>query len=144
MGLKPPAIVNPLPTLRFDKSSVPSPVFSTWNVRLTGDELHRRIQFRHHFPHAGKYALEPESELLGRFRWVQIFETRGAMSGASNPHPHGQIWSSSFLPNEAVRELESQRKYLASHGSPMLYDYVEREVEAGERIVLSNDTWAVT
>ena len=26
---------------------------------------------------------------------VQIFENRGAVMGASNPHPHGQIWASS-------------------------------------------------
>ncbi len=82
-------------------------------------------------------------ELLGRYRWVQMFETRGAISGASNPHPHGQIWSSTFLPNEAVRELDSQRKYLAAHGSHMLVDYVHREVEFGERIVAANDEWVV-
>ena len=33
---------------------------------------------------------------LGALDWVgyvQIFENRGAMMGASNPHPHGQIWA---------------------------------------------------
>jgi len=28
--------------------------------------------------------------------YVQIFENRGAMMGASNPHPHGQIWAQLF------------------------------------------------
>ena len=28
--------------------------------------------------------------------YVQIFENRGAMMGASNPHPHGQIWAQPF------------------------------------------------
>jgi UDPglucose--hexose-1-phosphate uridylyltransferase len=32
---------------------------------------------------------------------VQIFENRGAMMGASNPHPHGQIWASESVPDEA-------------------------------------------
>ncbi|MBV5314632.1 MAG: galactose-1-phosphate uridylyltransferase, partial [Prolixibacteraceae bacterium] len=27
--------------------------------------------------------------------YVQIFENKGAIMGCSNPHPHGQIWSSS-------------------------------------------------
>lgn len=83
------------------------------------------------------------AELLGRYRWVQLFETRGAISGASNPHPHGQIWASSFLPDEAVRELTTQRRYHATHGSRMLVDYVERELRLGERVLSANDHWAV-
>jgi UDPglucose--hexose-1-phosphate uridylyltransferase len=82
-------------------------------------------------------------ELQQRYRWVQIFETRGAISGASNPHPHGQIWASNFLPDEAAQEMGSQRNYLEGHGRPMLLDYVEREVQLGERIVTSNDDWVV-
>lgn len=82
-------------------------------------------------------------ELHRRYEWVQIFETRGAVSGASNPHPHGQIWASTFLPDEIVRELEHQRAHLHRHGRPMLLDYVERELEFGERIVTFNDEWAV-
>ncbi len=82
-------------------------------------------------------------ELQQRYRWVQIFETRGAISGASNPHPHGQIWASNFLPDEAVQEIGRQRNYVEGHGRPMLLDYVEREVQLGERIVTSNDDWVV-
>ncbi len=36
--------------------------------------------------------------------YVQIFENRGAMMGASNPHPHGQMWASRSVPNEVVAE----------------------------------------
>lgn len=35
-----------------------------------------------------------------KFSWVQIFENRGAIMGCSNPHPHCQLWASSYLPNE--------------------------------------------
>src|SRR5262249_35750171 len=38
--------------------------------------------------------------------YVQIFENRGAAMGASNPHPHGQIWATSTIPNEPAREHE--------------------------------------
>ena len=44
-----------------------------------------------------------------RTRWVQVFENKGAAMGCSNPHPHGQIWANSFLPNEAEREDRLQR-----------------------------------
>lgn len=83
------------------------------------------------------------AELQARFAWVQIFETRGAISGASNPHPHGQIWASEFIPNEAVRELDAQRRHHAMHGTRLLVDYARREVELGERIVTINDHWVV-
>ena len=82
-------------------------------------------------------------ELRQRYRWVQIFETRGAISGASNPHPHGQIWASTFLPDEVVQEMGRQRNHVEQHGRPMLLDYVEREMSSGERIVAANDEWAV-
>ena len=82
-------------------------------------------------------------ELQQRYRCVQIFETRGAVSGASNPHPHGQIWASAFLPNEVAHEMERQANYFRDHGRPMLLDYVERELELDERIVTANDDWVV-
>ncbi len=45
--------------------------------------------------------------------YVQMFENRGAMMGASNPHPHGQIWASRSIPNEVVAELGGQQEYFA-------------------------------
>jgi len=82
-------------------------------------------------------------ELRSRYRWVQIFETRGEISGASNPHPHGQVWASSFLPDQAVAEVERQRRYHATSGSRMLVDYLDRELAIGDRVVFTNDDWAV-
>lgn len=83
------------------------------------------------------------AELLDRYEYVQIFETRGAISGSSNPHPHGQIWASNFFPNEIVAELAEQRSYRARHGSHLLVDYVESELAAGDRIIHANDHWVV-
>lgn len=83
------------------------------------------------------------AELSERYEWVQIFETRGAISGASNPHPHGQIWSSNFLPDEAVGEIDRQAGYHERHGSSMLVDYAAQEIESGDRTVAFNDHWVV-
>src|SRR6201998_2814688 len=58
-------------------------------------------------------------EELGRkdsVQYVQIFENRGAMMGASNPHPHGQIWSTGFLPDEPAAETIAQRDHLDKTG----------------------------
>jgi UDPglucose--hexose-1-phosphate uridylyltransferase len=74
-------------------------------------------------------------------RHVQIFENRGAMMGASNPHPHGQIWANQRLPNEPAKELAEQRAYAADHGRCLLCDYLALEVAAGARIVQENENF---
>lgn len=71
--------------------------------------------------------------------YVQIFENRGAMMGASNPHPHGQIWAIEHIPDEPAAELAAQREYLAAHGNCLLCDYLRREAELAQRIVCENE-----
>ena len=71
--------------------------------------------------------------------YVQVFENRGAMMGASNPHPHGQIWASQSLPDELVVELAGQQAYLAEHGTRLLSAYAELEIACGERVVVENE-----
>ncbi len=83
------------------------------------------------------------AELGEKYRWVQIFENKGAAMGCSNPHPHGQIWASDYLPNEATKEDIHQAAYLKKHGSNLLLDYAKSEVEKNERIVAINDDWVV-
>lgn len=70
---------------------------------------------------------------------VQIFENRGEMMGASNPHPHCQIWSTASIPEQPARELDSQRQYLTEHGTCLLCDYVALEQSQNTRIVYAND-----
>lgn len=71
--------------------------------------------------------------------YVQIFENRGAVMGASNPHPHGQLWANQHLPTEPAKEQANQLAYLQSHSRPMLMDYLEIEQRQGERIIFQND-----
>jgi UDPglucose--hexose-1-phosphate uridylyltransferase len=73
--------------------------------------------------------------------YVQIFENRGAMMGASNPHPHCQIWSSKTLPNEVATEQISQQSWLAEHGACLLCDYVRIERSEGVRLVEENESF---
>jgi UDPglucose--hexose-1-phosphate uridylyltransferase len=80
-------------------------------------------------------------ELGERYRWVQIFENKGAVMGCSNPHPHGQIWAGSFMPNEPAKEERMQRQYLSENRSVLLTDYVAEELRLDERIVVRNDDW---
>ncbi len=81
------------------------------------------------------------AELGQRYRWVQVFENKGAIMGCSNPHPHGQIWTMTDLPNEPRKEDDHQRAYLAEHGRPLLMDYLDLELQQEERLVVANDHW---
>ena len=66
--------------------------------------------------------MDQVAELSAQWEWVQVFENKGAVMGCSNPHPHGQLWGSDFLPNEIAREEQHQRDWLAEHGRPMLLE----------------------
>ncbi|NPV67923.1 MAG: UDP-glucose--hexose-1-phosphate uridylyltransferase [Anaerolineae bacterium] len=81
------------------------------------------------------------AELGREYRWVQVFENKGAIMGASNPHPHGQVWAGSALPNEPAKENRQQRDYYTRHGTPLLLDYAAAEAEQQQRIVVDNDDW---
>lgn len=72
-------------------------------------------------------------------RYVQVFENRGATMGASNPHPHSQIWATGQIPNEPAVELDHQADYWQEHGTCLLCDYIAAERESGERVVASNE-----
>ncbi|XP_043279426.1 probable galactose-1-phosphate uridylyltransferase [Venturia canescens] len=82
-------------------------------------------------------------ELGKKWTWVQIFENRGALMGCSNAHPHCQIWASSYLPTEAKRKDKALADYYARNNRPLLIDYMEKELEKKERIVLENRDWLV-
>ncbi|MFM2478000.1 galactose-1-phosphate uridylyltransferase [Celerinatantimonas sp. MCCC 1A17872] len=86
---------------------------------------------------------EQTAELGQTYPWIQVFENKGSMMGCSNPHPHGQVWANSFLPNEAATEDNHQREYFAKYSRPLLLDYVQKEAKSGERTVCENDHWLV-
>lgn len=86
--------------------------------------------------------------------YVQIFENRGAMMGASAPHPHGQVWSLSYVPDEPATEIANLTAYANSKastsgsapcredGAPcLLCAYAASEASKGERTVVIDEHW---
>ena len=86
-----------------------------------------------------------ESAALSDVPWikhVQVFENRGAMMGASNPHPHCQIWATEHIPDQPLREIAAQQAYTEEHHSCLLCDYLATELAQPEsRIVAENDVF---
>jgi UDPglucose--hexose-1-phosphate uridylyltransferase len=78
------------------------------------------------------------------YRYMQIFENKGAAMGCSNPHPHCQVWTTSTMPEEPGKELVQMTKYRAEHGGRhLLADYLKLELSKGERVLWQNDGFAV-
>ncbi len=75
--------------------------------------------------------------------YVQIFENRGAMMGASNPHPHCQIWASHSLPNEVAKEQASLWAWREERGGCLLCEYESLERATAERVVEENSAFVV-
>ena len=85
--------------------------------------------------------VEQVQELGREHTWVQIFENKGEAMGCSNPHPHCQIWASSFLPDLPSKSDKNQREYFQQHGKPLLLEYIAVELEQKERVVAENPDW---
>jgi UDPglucose--hexose-1-phosphate uridylyltransferase len=87
-----------------------------------------------------------EFQTLANLEWVnhvQIFENRGSLMGASNPHPHCQIWANATVPNIPARELSSFNEYRNLRKSCLLCDYLQLELESNDRVVCQNDSFVV-
>ena len=78
------------------------------------------------------------ADLGQRYANVQIFENKGAMMGCSNPHPHGQIWASDYLPTAITTEDATQAAWHAANGQPMLLALAAQEAD-GPRVVVQNE-----
>jgi UDPglucose--hexose-1-phosphate uridylyltransferase len=82
-------------------------------------------------------------ELSRSWRFVQLFENKGVAMGASNPHPHGQVWASDFIPTEIDKEWTRQRSYWEQSGEPLLLRYAQEESRLRERVILESDHWLI-
>lgn len=83
------------------------------------------------------------TELGKKYAWVQLFENKGASMGASNPHPHGQLWCTDYVPTIVAREDHMQRRHIESTGRPLLLDILSEEIDRKERVVELSEHWAL-
>ena len=87
---------------------------------------------------------QQQCQQLGeRYQSVQVFENKGALMGCSNPHPHGQIWAQQQLPTLVEKKHQSFTDYYQTHRTNMLEDYVAKEQDNQQRIVVENNDWLV-
>lgn len=87
--------------------------------------------------------LKKESLEDAPYKYLQIFENKGAAMGCSNPHPHGQAWCLDVVPTEVQNELDNMDKYQQENHNHLFADYIELELKEKERIVAINDSFMV-
>mgnify|MGYP000170555252 FL=1 len=85
--------------------------------------------------------VEQIDSLKADYPWVQVFENKGEVMGCSQPHPHGQVWANSFLPNEVFNKNKCMLDYYEKHGSNVLLDTVKAEMADGSRTVVDTEHW---
>ena len=69
-------------------------------------------------------------------RHVLVFENKGDVVGVSNPHPHCQIYATSFVFKTIELEAEAQAAHLAEHGRPLFRDILSAEEADGRRLLV--------
>ncbi len=74
-------------------------------------------------------------------RQVFCFENRGAETGVTLHHPHGQIYGYPFVPPRTERLLARAAAHRKSTGSDLLSDVLAAEVRAMTRIVHRGTAW---
>ena len=73
---------------------------------------------------------------------VLIFENKGKSVGTSNPHPHGQIYATGFVPRIVAQELDAQAEYSKKYGRSLMVDLAEHELKVKDRLICRNDHFA--
>jgi len=78
-----------------------------------------------------------------RWAYIQIFKNVGAAAGASLPHLHSQLVAIPFLPPSLQQTLQRAEKYHHEHQHCFWCNYIQREIQTGERIVEETERFVV-
>ena len=69
------------------------------------------------------------------------FENKGAATGVTLSHPHGQIYAYPFVPPVVAREIAQAEAHRGRTGTCLFCDVRDHELQAGARVVADDDGW---
>lgn len=122
-----------------------SPAYGACEVILYSSD-HSKTLHELPVPHIRKLVdlwIERVAELSGRptSKYVMPFENRGEEIGVTMPHPHGQIYAYSWIPQKIEVELQNARKHHDATGECLVCRMNREEAEFAERIVFENESF---
>ena len=77
---------------------------------------------------------------LDDIQYVLPFENKGTEMGVTLHHPHGQIYSYSFIPPVQAQFLKSMEEHWNQTGAGLIEEIIKNEKEDGRRIVIETET----
>jgi UDPglucose--hexose-1-phosphate uridylyltransferase len=75
-----------------------------------------------------------------RVRQVIIFKNSGPKAGASQPHPHSQVYALPIVPGHIRIETDYFRRFYDDEGMCPTCDLLNREFRENKRLLLNNDS----
>ncbi len=76
-----------------------------------------------------------------KIKYIFPFENKGEAVGVTMPHPHGQLYGYSFVPQKITTELDNAQAYYEKEGRCIFCAMNEEEKKAQIRIVGENDSF---
>ena len=70
---------------------------------------------------------------------VMLFENKGTVIGVSNPHPHGQIYATDFVPKIIFTHYSQSREFMENNKMCLFCSILEEELKNGRRLICEND-----
>lgn len=80
-----------------------------------------------------------ELSRIPEIRHVLVFENKGAVIGVSNPHPHGQLYATDFLPRIPATQYANALRHRNQTGGCVYCRVLEEELAHGARVVSENE-----
>jgi UDPglucose--hexose-1-phosphate uridylyltransferase len=74
-------------------------------------------------------------------KYIMIFENKGKAIGVSNPHPHGQIYATGFVPRILLQEVSSSEEYYHNSKECIFCNILKEEKEENKRIICENENF---
>ena len=76
-----------------------------------------------------------------KIKYIFPFESRGEEVGVTIHHPHGQIYSYSWVPQKLVLQLDNCKAYYQQYGVPLFTAMNREELKDGRRVICQNDSF---
>ena len=76
---------------------------------------------------------------IENIQYILPFENRGVEMGVTLHHPHGQLYSYSFIPPVQERYFESMKSFYEKNHKGLLESIISEEREDGRRIILETE-----
>jgi UDPglucose--hexose-1-phosphate uridylyltransferase len=70
---------------------------------------------------------------------IMMFENKGEIIGVSNPHPHGQIYATDYMPRVPLTMYNNAKKYRDDQGACLFCAIMDEELRHGAGIVCQNN-----